>query len=227
MHRGTGIRDAARATLNPYTCAAFRLLPGISSPCILDIGCGTGAATLCLAELSDGEITGIDIDEAALRVLRRRIRERGLSGRVRARKASLEHIPFEPEDIDIMWAEGSINVVGFASGIELWAPYLKHGGFLVIHDDLANRRAKLEAVWEAGYELCGFFALPEDAWADYYDGLERALEQATDDLAGTEHATSGAETPKGADISSIRAEIARFRESPLSFRSGFYILSRP
>ena len=57
-------RDGLRSHFNTFTRQAFQRLPKLNRPRILDIGCGTGVPALELASLSDGEIFGIDIDEA-------------------------------------------------------------------------------------------------------------------------------------------------------------------
>jgi ubiquinone/menaquinone biosynthesis C-methylase UbiE len=51
----------ARANLLSYTRKAFHMLPPLVEPRILDIGCGTGVATIELARLSGGIIVGVDI----------------------------------------------------------------------------------------------------------------------------------------------------------------------
>ena len=59
-------KDLIRKRLIKYTRKAFRVLPKFDKPRILDIGCGTGVPTLELARLTNGEITGLDIDEEQL-----------------------------------------------------------------------------------------------------------------------------------------------------------------
>ena len=54
--------EGFRAVFLQYTRMAFESIPRIDNPRILDIGCGTGMPTLELAKLSNGKITGIDID---------------------------------------------------------------------------------------------------------------------------------------------------------------------
>jgi len=75
-----------------YTIKAFRKLPKIEKPRILDIGCGSGVPTMELAKLSDGEIIGIDIDQESLDILSRKIEQEGLTNRVKAIKCSLINI---------------------------------------------------------------------------------------------------------------------------------------
>ena len=59
-------REELRLNFKIYTKQAFDILPKIYKPRILDIGCGSGVPSIHLAKLSDGYITGIDIDEPAL-----------------------------------------------------------------------------------------------------------------------------------------------------------------
>ncbi len=72
----------ASATRLAYVRRAYRMLPAIDRPRILDIGCGRGEPTLELARLSGGEVIGLDIDQAALDALAERIAAEGLSDRV-------------------------------------------------------------------------------------------------------------------------------------------------
>jgi len=55
-------KEGIRERLLKYTRRAFRMLPKLDKPCILDIGCGSGVPTVGLARLSGGEVIGIDID---------------------------------------------------------------------------------------------------------------------------------------------------------------------
>ncbi|MBN2150586.1 MAG: class I SAM-dependent methyltransferase, partial [Candidatus Lokiarchaeota archaeon] len=61
---------------------AFHSLPRMVKPSILDAGCGTGVCTLELARLTDGIVTGIDVDPAALAKLDLKIHRGGLAGRM-------------------------------------------------------------------------------------------------------------------------------------------------
>ncbi len=58
-------RDKYRANLTRYTRRALQALPDLNHPQILDIGCGSGIPSLELARLTNGKITGIDIDPTA------------------------------------------------------------------------------------------------------------------------------------------------------------------
>jgi len=169
-------RDEVRQYLLRYTRKAFRMIPPMDKPRILDIGCGSGIPTLELARLSQGQVIGIDIDQPALDRFVGRIRQAGLSDRVRAVNCSMFDMDFADESFDIIWSEGSIHAIGFERGLQEWRRFLKPGGFVVVHDEQANVEAKLKWIAKYGYELVGYFLLDEETWrAEYYAPLEMLI----------------------------------------------------
>ncbi|MHA1488023.1 MAG: class I SAM-dependent methyltransferase, partial [Promethearchaeota archaeon] len=130
--------DHFRKVFNKYTIEAFRKLPKLEKPRILDIGCGSGVPTMELAKLSDGEVIGIDIDQESLDRLSRKIEQKGLTNRVKAIKCSLINIKFPDNSFDIIWAEGSITSLGVEKSLRGWNRILKPKGFMVIHDEIKH-----------------------------------------------------------------------------------------
>ncbi len=170
--------DHFRENFNKYTRKAFRLLPELENPRILDIGCGSGVATIELAKLSNGEIIGIDIDQSLLDKLNRKIDEKGFSNRMKALKCSLFEIDFPDDSFDIIWSEGSIFIIGFETGLKEWSRLLKTNGFLVVHDARKNISNKLKKIPNYGYKLINYFSLPEDVWwTEYYNPLEKRIKE--------------------------------------------------
>lgn len=173
-----------------FTRKAFQMLPELDNPRILDLGCGQGGPTLELARLSGGQVTALDIDQAAIDKLARRAGEEGLSNRVQAVRGSMSDLAFSWESFDVIWSEGSMWVLGFERALAEWQRFIRPHGFLVVHEmawlrpdppsEIRNcwqlvypgiRTASeyVERVPEHGYHLIGQFALPEDFWwADYY-----------------------------------------------------------
>ncbi|MHA1479878.1 MAG: class I SAM-dependent methyltransferase, partial [Candidatus Thorarchaeota archaeon] len=66
-----------RRNLLKYTRTAFQMIPSITKPLILDIGCGSGVPTIELAKLSGGQITAIDIKQTLLEILQRESTQSG------------------------------------------------------------------------------------------------------------------------------------------------------
>ena len=166
-------RDRIRKRLLKYTRKALRMLPRLNRPRILDIGCGSGVSTMELARLTDGEIIGLDIDQDMLDVLRLKIEEAGLRDRFKVINRSLFDMEFPDESFDLVWAEGSINVIGFKKGIQEWKRLLKPGGFMVVHDERGNVGEKLDQISSCGYELLGYFEMDTETWrTEYFLPLE-------------------------------------------------------
>jgi len=171
-------RELVRKRLVKYTRKAFRILPKLYKPRILDIGCGSGIPTIELARLSQGEIIGIDIDQPALAKFTRKIKEAGLTDRVQAVNCSMFDMDFADESFDIIWSEGSIYAIGFERGLREWKRFLKPGGFMMVHDEQGNVKEKLEQISDGGYELLGHFELGEDTWwTEYFAPLEKLINE--------------------------------------------------
>ena len=171
-------KDHIRENLNKYTRKAFELLPKRNNPHILDIGCGTGVPTIELAKISDGHVIGIDIDVASLDLLRRKIKETRLNNRVSIIKDSILSMDFPKENFDIIWAEGSIFVIGFENSLKKWRRFLKSNGFLVIHDENKDKAKKIRLITKYGYTLINQFEISDTLWwLEYYAPLECLIEE--------------------------------------------------
>jgi len=174
----TAEKDYLRENMNKYTQKAFEILPKIDNPHILDIGCGTGVPTIKLAEISKGCITGLDDDETSLKTLLRKIKTRELDKQVKVINESIFTMDFPAESFDIIWAEGSVFVMGFGDSIKKFNHFLKPEGFIVIHDDNKDKNKKLELVKKYGYRLISEFELSHKVWwEDYYAPLQKLIKE--------------------------------------------------
>ena len=170
--------DIFRRNLNKYTEKAYRLLPILNNPRILDIGCGSGVGTIHLAKLSHGRITAIDIDRNRLNKLNEKAVAEGVSDQIEIINCSLFDLAFPEESFDIIWAEGSIAVIGFKRGISKWRRFLKQQGFLVIHDEATDAAKKLKQAAKGGYSLLSHFFVSEDDWRrEYFGPMEKLINE--------------------------------------------------
>ena len=211
--------DRFRERLNKYTRKAFRMLPKLGKPRILDIGCGSGVPTIELARLSDGEIIGIDTNQSLLDRLNSKIEEKGFSDRVKTTRCSLFSMDFPDESFDVIWAEGSIWVIGFERGIKEWRRLLRLNGFLVVHDAIKTVSGKLRKISSYGYKLVNHFSLPEDVWwTEYYRPLETRIEELH--MRYKNH-------PKALEmLEEHQDEIDMVKRRPQEHRSSFYIMQK-
>jgi len=184
---------------NEYTQKAFEMIPPLDHPKILDIGCGPGMQTIALAKLSAGKIIGIDIFQQYLDQLKESVIKEQLQDHVEVMNQSMLDMKFPPESFDIIWAEGSIFVIGFEKGLRTWRQFIKTQGYLAVHDmawihpdppeeikqyweknypDIKTINAHREIIKKCNYTLLGYFPLPEDAWWEfYYEPLQNRLQK--------------------------------------------------
>ena len=212
-------QDHFRERLNKYTRKAFQMLPELEKPRILDIGCGSGVPTIELAKLSNGEIIGIDINQSLLDKLNRKIEEEGFSNRMKTMKCSLFEIDFPDESFDIIWAEGSISIIGFEKGLKEWNRLLKTNGFLVVHDEIKTVSNKLKKIPSCGYKLINYFSLPEDVWwIEYYRPLEIRIKELRIKYNNDPEALK--------ILKKFQNEIDMVKKNPKDYGSGFYIMQK-
>ena len=181
-----------------YTRKAFDMIPSIKNPTILDIGCGSGTPTILLANLSKGNVIGMDIHQPYLDELERKAKESNLSQKVKALNCSMLRIDFPDECFDIIWSEGSIYVIGFEQGLNEWKRLIKPRGYLAVHEmvwlesnppkeireylekmysGITTIPDNLDIIKKCDYKILGYFPLPEDAWWEaYYHPLEKRVQ---------------------------------------------------
>jgi ubiquinone/menaquinone biosynthesis C-methylase UbiE len=212
-------KDRIRKRLLKYTRKAFHMLPRLSKPRVLDIGCGSGVSTMELARLSGGEVTGMDIDQDMLDVLRGNVEKAGLSDRVKVINLSLLDMGFPDESFDVIWSEGSIFVIGFKKGLQEWKRLLKPGGFMVVHDERCDVEEKLDQISSCGYELLGYFELDTETWwTEYFAPLEKLVFEARKKYADSPELLEA--------IHSAQRELDMFKKNPERNSSVCFVMKK-
>ncbi len=183
---------------NAETRNAFKLLPPMTDPEVLDIGCGPGAQTLELACLTPGRITAVDTHQPFLDRLEKDILTKNLAGRVTTLNRSMDDLPFPPESFDLIWSEGAIYNMGLETGLTAWRRLLKPGGCIVLteaawlkddppseiyefwseeYPEMGTRDQNRERIVRSGFEILGEFPLKSSSWQEgYYGPLSARIE---------------------------------------------------
>ncbi len=100
---------------------------------ILDVATGTGDLAIQAAESGDATITGVDISHEMLQVARRKIKQKGLDGRVAVESGDAQSLRFPDGSFDcIMVAFGVRNFENLNGGLKEMRRVLRPGGRLVI-----------------------------------------------------------------------------------------------
>lgn len=176
----------------------FINLPADRKLKVADIGCGSGGQTITLAQNLNAQITAVDLFPEFLDELNEKSQKLGLTDKIVTLQKSMDDLPFNMEEFDIIWSEGAIYNIGFESGIKKWKDYLKVGGHLAVSEItwITNSRPReLEEFWKKdypevdtasnkimllennGYSLVGYFYLAQDSWMEnYYQPMEARFE---------------------------------------------------
>lgn len=172
-----------------------------------------------LAKLSDGEIVAIDTSQTALDRLAGKIKKAGLAARIKAENCSMLNIDLPDASFDIIWAEGSIAVIGFEKGLKEWRRLLKTGGLLVVHDEIGDLTEKRRQISQCSYELINHFVLSEDIWwNEYYAPLEKKFNEVR-----VRHTT---DQKTIAVLNDDQREIDTFKRDPKRYRSMFFVMRK-
>jgi ubiquinone/menaquinone biosynthesis C-methylase UbiE len=204
---------------------------------IVDIGCGTGASTLLLARELDAHITAVDLSPDFLSVLQTNANRLKLSGRISTLAFSMDSLPFNKEEFDVIWSEGAIYNMGFKNGVSNWNRFLKPGGMLVVSEITwftYSRPDELQAYWENeyseidtasskmrileehGYSPEAFFVLPTSCWLEnYYKPMENRFPDFLQRHRQSEQAH--------AIVKAEKEEIAIYEKYKSYYSYGFYI----
>ena len=156
---------------------------------IADIGCGTGGQTMVLANYTKGQITGIDLFPDFIEFFNRNAANTHCENRVKGIVGSMDNLPFQNEELDLIWSEGAIYNIGFERGMNEWNRFLKKDGFIAVTEAswfTPERPAEIEDFWlanypeidtiptkiaqmeKAGYTLTAHFILPENCWTEHF-----------------------------------------------------------
>ena len=205
---------------------------------VLDLGAGHGRTTFDLAQaLPDARITAVEIHAPFAERIAQRAREAGVVDRVRAECGDMTKIDVVAGSIDLIWAEGSIYVVGMERALAMWRSWLRLGGCVAFSDfvqwtadlsketrafwaveypDMSSEDAILSRAEASGYRLVSSFRMPKEAHDAYYLPLEARVTELEE----------GADADIRHILAELRKEIGIVRRFPDEAGYTFFILQR-
>ena len=230
--QGPGCKEA--------TLAALGLLKNLpTKPTVLDIGCGSGMQTQILAQELKTKVIAIDNHRPMLDHLDHNAARNGLD--IETHEMSMIDMPFDQESFDLLWAEGSIFIIGLVRGLNDFRNYLKPGGYLAftemcwfVNEPPQEAQAYLDNMYPdiktvdevrmiaiaSGYQVVETFNLPSSAWwDDYYTPMLKRMEELKVKHAGVPEAH--------AVYTECELEVEMFRRHSDSYGYTFFVLQRP
>lgn len=172
------------------TIKALSFIEGLTDKSrIIDLGCGTGGQTMVLGKHVPGQITGIDLFPTFIDLFNSNVKKLNLQDKVKGIVGSMEELPFQKEELDLIWSEGAIYNIGFERGLNEWRKLLKTGGYIAVSEVswfTDERPKEIDEFWmdayseidtipnkvaimqKAGYVPVATFILPENCWTEHF-----------------------------------------------------------
>lgn len=202
MHKNKDYMNDFKKIFNPLdrwgpgskndTLKALSYLPKNISK-ILELGCGKGLSTFILAQNTDAEIIAIDNDKLAIDYLIEKVVNSNINEQIKPTVASMMNLPFKKSRFDVIWAEGSLYIMGIKKALNYFNSFLIKSGYIVFSDlvwvvdnptkknkdfweieypDMKNIPSIKEIINETGFELITDFNLGNESWNNYINPLK-------------------------------------------------------
>lgn len=200
---------------------------------ILDIACGVGSSTILLANrFKNSTVEGFDLFKHYKDSLDEKIKENNLQDRVFAYEMDMNDPDFANEEFDLVFCEAGIEIIGFEKGLIEWKRLLKSNGYMIVSDiswlkkpsgesrnfwkniysEVDTIENKIEVIEKSGYEFIDYVIVPKNDWNNYYNKLEKNLNQLSSDKSAKDF------------VKQLRKEISFYRNNNEDYSYVFYVM---
>ena len=195
LHRGLDRQGPGDADFSRNILSKFPRLP--LKPRIADLGCGSGASSLMLAQHYKSTVRAVDASSVFIDELK--ARAAGLEHLIIPIQGDMAHLDWSESSVDLLWSEGAAYNLGFEQALKLWQPLLATNGMAVISemswftDDapepaisywqnaypiMGTEAENSARAHQAGFNVLSTHRLPSPAWwANYYGPLRERMQQ--------------------------------------------------
>lgn len=160
---------------------------------IANIGSGTGYPSIILQEILKENIISVDHRASYVMKFRQELSIQRLDKYITPIFSSLTDLPFEKNELDLIWAESVAKDLPFAEGLNCWNKYLATDGYIGLCAYCWNSTDKpqpvvdffrknkmdnqsigfrIDQMLDAGFVPVAHFTLPEECWWNYFCPLD-------------------------------------------------------
>lgn len=237
LHQNTERQGPGDAALSAQILAQLPPLPPAGT--LADLGCGSGVASLTLAQHFQRPVTAVDLSPDFLAQLQQRAAQAGLADQIQPLCADMGALDPEQHRFALIWSEGAAYALGFETALARWRPLLVPGGLAVISEmswfsdspagpaqsfwqaaypQMGTEAQNISRARSAGFELLATRRLPAEAWWDsYYNPLLAQMAQYADHPAPVMQQV----------LQDTQHEIDLFRQFSNDYGYCFYLLRAP
>jgi ubiquinone/menaquinone biosynthesis C-methylase UbiE len=197
LHRGHTRKGPGDADFSRNILSNLATLP--LQPRIADLGCGSGASALMLAEHYQSAVMAVDSSSVFIDELKAHAKQAGLEHLIIPIHGDMAKLDWSVGSIDLLWSEGAAYNLGFEQALKIWRPLLANSGIAVISelswftDDvpepaisfwqnayplMGSEAENIDRAHRSGFSIQSTHRLPSQAWwVNYYEPLRERIQQ--------------------------------------------------
>ena len=146
----------------------------------------------------------------------------------------MSDLDFANEEFDVVFAEASIEIIGFKKGLAEWKRLLKPNGYLIVsdvswigkpsaesrkfwkstYDEVDTIENKISQIQDESYEFIDYIIVPKNDWKSYHEKLEDNLAKLNGDTSAKDF------------VRQLKKEINVYRQNSDDYSYVFYIMRR-
>ena len=156
LHRGLPYKGPGDSAFSRRILDSLTTLP--PRPQIADLGCGSGASALLLAQHYQAPVRAVDTSPVFIDELKARAKQAGLEPLIIPICKDMGELNWPAGSVDLLWSEGAVYNLGFEPALKCWRSLLADGGIAVISelswftDDAPE---PVIAYWQNAYSTMG------------------------------------------------------------------------
>ena len=197
LHRGIERKGPGDNAFSLNILSTLSTLP--SHPQIADLGCGSGAGALLLAQYYQSPVMAVDFALGFIDELKIRAKQCELEHLIKPIHGDMAKLDWADGSIDLLWSEGAAYNLGFEQALTIWRSLLTNTGLAVISEmswfsdhvpepaalywqkaypRIANEAENSDRAHRSGFKVISTHRLPSQAWwQNYYEPLREQMRQ--------------------------------------------------
>lgn len=185
---------------------SYQILNSLSlppQPKIADLGCGSGSASILLAQFFNTPVIALDMCDAFLKDLENQAKILNLDHLITPIQGDMAQLNWLPNSFDLFWSEGAVYNIGFKQALYLWRSFLKKDGKVVISEiswftenipdkpfqywhsiypQMAREKENIALAEASNFRVINTYRLPSDSWwENYYNPLQKNIAKFSSD----------------------------------------------